>query len=178
MEYTFKLSPHSEVTSIHLGDYSLSLRKGTTEQKIAYANIFMVRMDVNTHSEYSIYLDADGYGQIAIPSWTFTDQGKKESQSSGYSLFVRVLHHHLQDKCRANFKSGKDAGRIGLWAGIGAVLSVVVSFLMDYLGFGWINPPLQALFFSVVAVMLILVFSIKKLPKSYHPSNIPLQFLP
>jgi len=49
---------------------------------------------------------------------------------------------------------------------------------LDYLGFGLMNPYVQSLIFSAAAVILIFVFSIKKLPKSYNPSEIPLQFMP
>ena len=178
MEYTFKLSPQQAPTKINLGEYSLTLRKGDEEQKIAYANVISVRIDMAVHAAYKIHLDVDGYGHVIIPSWTFGRQGKKEYQSSAYSLFVRVLHHHLKDKSQAIFKSGKDASRIWLWAGIGAGLSWMISFVLNYLGFGLMNPYVQSLIFSAAAVILIFVFSIKKLPKTYNPSEIPLQFLP
>ena len=166
------------MNNINLGDYSLTVRKGDAEEKIAYANVVSVRMDMPSHLTYTIHIDVDGYGRIIVPSWTYSSQGIRENQPEAYALFVRVLHHHLQDKSGAIFRSGKDAYRIWMWGGIGAVLSMMISFVLEYFGFGLMNPYLQSLFFSAAAAVLIFVFSIKKLPKSYNPSDIPLQFLP
>jgi hypothetical protein len=54
----------------------------------------------------------------------------------------------------------------------------MASSVLNYLGFGLLNPYIQALLFSVVAAIIVIFFSVRKLPRNYHPGNIPLQFLP
>ena len=123
-------------------------------------------------------MDVDGHAEIMVPNWSYSLLGKKENQSGAYLLFVRVLHHHLRNKSQASFKAGKNLNRMGQWALTLALLSFIVSIIADYLGFGLMNPYLESLILSVLTVIIIFVFSVNKLPKTYSPSNIPLQFLP
>ncbi len=178
LEYSFKISIQGNLTVIHLDEYNLTLRIGNVKETIAYASITSVRINKSSDNTFRIYMDVDDHPVITVPSWSYSPLGKRENQSGAYLLFVRVLHHHLKDKSQANFKAGKNLNRMGQWALVSALTSVIISIIAEYLGLGFMNPYLQSLILSMLAMIVIFVFSLNKLPKTYSPSNIPLQFLP
>lgn len=178
MEYTFRNSAHEEETTLVLDDYTFSFRKGERVEVISYASITSVRIIKSSDNVFKIHLSADGHGSIVIASQSLTKNGVRLDQSAGYVLFVRVLHHHLKDKSQAIFTSGGNSDRIWQWAAGSAVFSFCISIAGDYLGFSLINPFIQALIFAALTAIMIIVFSVRKLSRSYNPGNIPSQFLP
>ena len=178
MEYTFRSSVHEAETTVVLDDYTLRCRKGENEEVISYASITSVRINRLSKHVFKIHLSADGHRSIAISSQSLTENGKLVDHSTGYALFVRVLHRYLKDKSQAVFRSGGNTDRIWQWLALSAVFSFCLSMTADYLGFSFMNSYIQALIFAALTAVMITVFSTRKLPKSYDPSDIPIQFLP
>lgn len=177
MEYSFKASRNSETSTILLDDYRLILRKGSAEKIIPYASIVAVRVS-RTKDCYCTYIYPDAHKTIVIKSKSFGEDGSVIDQAGGYSLLVRVLHHHLKQKRQAVFRSGNDPEWLWLSVGAAAVFSFLISIFLHYFGLRFINPYMQALLFSLLAGLVVIFISARKLPRNYHPGNIPLQFLP
>lgn len=178
MEYIYRNSAQETETALVLGGYSFICRKGGKEEVISYASITDVRISKSPNHVFKIYLSADGYRPIVISSQSFAENGMPIDQSRGYALFVRVLHRYLNDKSQAAFTSGGNRERIWQWAVVSAVFSFCISMSAGYLGFSLMNSYIQALIFAALTTVMIIIFSIRKLPKSYDPSDIPIQFLP
>lgn len=163
--------------TVVLDDYRLILRKGSSEEIFPYASIVAVRIS-RSGEGYATYIYPDDRKPVAIHSKSYSEEGTVIDQSGGYSLLVRVLHHHLKEKSQAVFRTGTHPGTIWWVAGIAAMLSFVASICLHYYGFRILNPYLQTLLLSLMAGVIILVSSIRKLPRNYHPANIPIRFLP
>ena len=178
MEYTFRSSALEAETTVVLDDYTLRCRNGENEEVISYASITSVRINRLSKHVFKIYLSADGHRSMAIASQSLTENGMMVDHSTGYSLFVRVLHRYLKDKSQAVFRSGGNTDRVWQWIALSAVISFCISMAAGYLGFSLLNFYIQALIFVALTAVMITAFSIRKLPKSYDPSDIPIQFLP
>lgn len=178
MEYTFRSSAHETETTVVLDDYTLRCRKGENEEVISYACITSVIINRLPKHVFKIHLAADGHRSIAISSQSLTENGTLIDQSTGYSLFVRVLHRYLKDKGQAVFRSGGNTDRIWQWIALSAGFSFCISITAGYLGFSLMNSYIQALIFVALSAVMVIVFSIRKLPKAYDPTDIPIQFLP
>ena len=178
MEYTFRKATHQGEIALVLGDYSFIRRMGGKEEVISYASITDVRISKLSNHVFKIYLSADGHQPIVISSQSFEGNGMKIDQSAGYAMFVRVLHHYLKDKSQAAFTSGGNTARIWQLAVVSALFSFWISIAADYLVSSLMNPYIQALIFAALTATIIIVSNFKKLPKSYHPGDIPIQFLP
>jgi hypothetical protein len=162
---------------VHLDDYRLILRKGSAEEIIPYASIVTVRVS-RSKDCYFTYIYPDARKPIVILSKSVSEAGIITDQAGGYSLLVRVLHHHLKEKSEAVFRSGNDPEWLWLWVGVAAIFSFTVSIILHFFGFGLLHPYLQALLVSMLAAVIVIFLSVRKLPRNYHPGNIPLQFLP
>ena len=178
MEYTFRSSATEAETTVVLDDYTLRCRKGENEEVISYASITSVRINRLSKHVFKIHISADGHRSIAISSQSLSENGMMVDHSTGYALFVRVLHRYLKDKSQAVFRSGGNTDRVWQWIGLSAVISFCISMAAGYLGFSLMNAYMQALIFVALTTVMITAFSIRKLPKSYDPSDIPIQFLP
>lgn len=166
------------MTTLQLSDYSLMLRKHGREQVIAYASIISIRISKSSGKNFKMFLSQDGHPPVVIPNYSFSEKGDSLDQSGAYSLFVRVLHHYLKDKSRTVFTSGGDASRIWQWAVILATFSLIISLAADYVGFSLINPYVQAMILTGLTIVIVVALGPGKLPKTYMPTDIPLQFLP
>jgi hypothetical protein len=176
VRYAFRKSAKSEEVSITLDDYGFSLCEGGREEKISYANIVAVR--ISRQPNHRVFLYPDESRTITISSLSWDTDGKQRDQSREYTLFVRVLHHHLKDKSPAVFTSGGNASKIWKLAGICALFCFLGSVIVDYLGFGLFNPYTQALILALISFLVVILSSIRNFPKTYTPTDIPLQFLP
>ncbi len=178
MEYTFRNSPGGEATTIKLSDYDLSLQKGGSEELIPYASIVSVRIfKVSAHS-YKIYIYPDDHKPIVIRSMSHDKDGKDIDQSREYALLVRVLHHHLKDKSTAVFSCGGNSEVIWLWTAISIIVSFGVSVVAEYFDFEVLNLYAETCILSFFAIVVVLAINARNFPKTYEPSEIPLQFLP
>ena len=178
MEYSFKKSPQSESLTLRLDDYGFILRKDGKEEVFSYASVLSVRITRSNNHVYTLYIFPDDHKPIVITSRCCDENGALIDQSASYSLFVRVLHHHLKEKSRAVFTAGNSPDRIWQWSGISAFVSFIISITASYGGFSLVNPYMLALILTSLMVATIFLLSANKLPKTYKPTEIPLQFLP
>ncbi len=162
---------------IRLDDYSFIIRRGSREEVISYASIMTVRMDKSIDHTYKVHLCPDGHDPIVITSHSMS-QGIGEDSGREYALFVRVLHHHLKEKSQAAFTSGGNFNRIWQWAVAMAAISLMISLGAEYGGFSLMNVYAQALILTTLTILMLFAFKVNKLPKTYSPTNIPLQYLP
>jgi hypothetical protein len=177
VEYTFRNSPNDEPASVILRDYDFTFRRGKDVEVISYANIFAVRISKAAGKTFKMHLYPDDHSPVVISSFSF-ENGSQVDQSREYNMLVRVLHHHLKDKSKAVFSCGGNSDKIWQWAAISAVFSFVISIVADYLGFGLMNPYIQAAILFLMAIIMVVVLNARNLPKTYQPTDIPLQFLP
>ncbi|MEJ0054225.1 MAG: hypothetical protein WDN75_00395 [Bacteroidota bacterium] len=178
VEYSFRNSANGETTSIVLRDYDFTFRKGKEVEVISYANIVAVRISRTSGKNFRMYLYPDDHSPLVIPAVSFSENGKPMDQSREYAMLVRVLHHHLKDKSKAVFSSGGNSDKIWQWAAVSAVFSFIISIIADYLGFGLMNVYIQASVLTLMAVTVVVALNARNLPKTYQPTDIPLQFLP
>lgn len=154
----------------------MTVRQGQTEIVVPYAHITTVRLCRSTHAIFRMVIS---FGkQSIIVTNQFVKDKETESRSRQYATFVRVLHFHLKDKSTAVYQSGCSRGKIWLTGITLTVGSFMVSFVTDFLGFGIINPYADGTVLAVIAVPLILVLQIVRLPKDYSATNIPFELLP
>jgi hypothetical protein len=178
LKYAYRNSAKGNEISIALDDYGFTLCHHGHEQVISYASIVAVRIARLANNDYRLFLYPDDSPTVTISSLSRALDGQQIDQSREYTLFVRVLHHHLKDKSSAVFTSGGNAAKVWTIAAISAVSSLLLSVIADYLGFELWNPYLQAAVIASCAFFVAFAFSIRNLPKNYTPTDIPLQFLP
>ncbi|NOT75577.1 MAG: hypothetical protein HOP08_11655 [Cyclobacteriaceae bacterium] len=178
MEYSCKNSPKDEQMALVLGDYSLIFRKGETEEVIAYANILSLRINKLSGKVYRMHLYPDGHRPIIISNQCFDKSGKLVDQSREYSLLVRVLHHHLKDKSKSVFSCGGNSEKIWQLIGISTIFFFLGSLLANYWSISLFNPYIQGSVLSGVAAAIIITLNARNLPKTYQPTEVPIQFLP
>jgi len=163
---------------IKLGDYDFSFRKGKSEEFIPYASIFSIRILKISARTYKMSISARDHKPIVINSLSYDTNGKEVDQSREYALLVRVLHHHLKDKSSSVFSCGGNREKIWFLALISVILSFTLSAAADYFGFRIMNPYAEACILSLFAIAVAMGLNAGNMPKTYEPSEIPLQFLP
>jgi ribose/xylose/arabinose/galactoside ABC-type transport system permease subunit len=178
VEYSFNLSGTATPASIRLDEYSFVYRRGLEEEVISYAGIVAVRINKSLDKTYRLHLYPDGRDPIMVTSHSSAVSPGTPDESREYALFVRVLHHHLKEKSHATFCVGSSnmrfrillavlsLGLFGAWAAA-ANGGIIVS--ISYL---------QAIIFTLVSGALFFVLGLKRLSKTYSPTDIPIQYLP
>ena len=125
---------------------------------------------------YKVHLYPDGHRPIVVTSQSIAPG--KEEKSREYALFVRILHHHLKEKSQAVFTSGCNLHHIWQWAGVAGAVTLIISLGAEYGGINLMNAYALALIATALTSMTLFVFKVNNLPKTYAPTNIPLQYLP
>jgi len=174
LEYSFTNRSRKGTTRIRLGDYDFEVKQNDRVESISYASVFSVRMNRERDHVYCLYVHSDGKRPIEITS--LAASGQQANQE--YSMFVRVLHHHLMEKSRATFLSGCNRGILVNRVLLVGLISVVISLTAHAAGFSWMNPILQAMLAMLLTGTVFLLFSLRNLPREYVPAEIPLQYLP
>ena len=129
VEYAFKKSPQSELVTLRLDDYGFILRKNGKEEIFSYASVLSVRISRTKGHVFKLHIVPDDHDPVVITSRSCSETGALVDQSGAYSLFVRVLHHHLMEKSRAVFTAGNSPNRIWQWAGLSAFVSFIISIV-------------------------------------------------
>lgn len=178
MEYTFKNSTREGAQTVILSDYSIAIRSDNSERSISYANITSVRLCKITSSSYKMIIHHDGDKPLIITNQYLTESSADEDRSRVYSTFVRVLHYHLKDKSGAVYTSGCSIGALWKWGVLSVMLSFIISFTADYLGFGLMNPYAETLILTCLVAAVVFLLNVGQLPKAYTATDIPLNLLP
>jgi len=178
VEYTYRASLAEMPTTICLAEYNLTVKKGKQETVIPYAGINEVVLNKRTGKLFRIQLLTEGGRPIVITNTYCTTSKDVEDRSRAYSTFVRVLHFHLKDKSKANFSSGNSTRSIWTQVVVTAAIGLLVSITLGYLGFGLISPVADGVVFSVAFGAIVVALRLGRFPKTYTPTDIPLEFLP
>lgn len=178
MEYTFRLSHRNEVCTLVLGEYELTVTKGSTRYQIPYANIEEVQIEKKKDGVYHTWLYPDQGKSIVISNRFYRTAHDFDDQSRAYATFVRVLHFHLKDKSKAHFTSGQRSAKIGASVSAAILASFTLAFTADYLGIQFIDPFFEGLALAAVSGAGVLLLNLNQWPRTYTPADVPLEFLP
>lgn len=178
MEYVFRNSLRQGQTTISLNAFAATIFDGTREEYIPYANVTGVRLSRYSKKLYKIHLYQDGLDPIVITNKNYDAAGKSVYQVQAYQQFVQELHRHLSSRSSAEYTSGSSLNKMLFWGVVFMVLSFTISFTADFLGLGLMNAYVQGLMVWVLSLIVMAIFSFGSFPKSYLPTNIPVQFLP
>lgn len=165
-------------TTILLSEYNLILKCGKQERVIPYASIIEVNLSKGREKIFKTSLRPDGENPVVITNQYFQSAGTAEDRSRAYSTFIRVLHFHLKDKSKAIFTSGNRTFRIGFQIVSITVAAFVISFAADFFGFRLFDPLIQAFGLTFLFGILFILSGFATWPRNYHPSDIPMEFLP
>jgi hypothetical protein len=165
-------------TTVILSEYNFTLKCGKDERIIPYASIVQVNLTKARDKVFKASLRPDGEKTIVITNRYFQSAGAAEDRSRAYSTFIRVLHFHLKDKSKARFTSGNRSFRIGFGVVAIAFISFVMSFLADFYGFRLLDPVVQGVLLTVLLAVVFVTAGFTTWPRTYYPTEIPMEFLP
>lgn len=181
MEYSFRNSPHEKAKRAVLNLTTIDLYYDEAKYTIPYKDINGVWLNkpggICTCRAYSCTLNIKDKKPLFISSKNYDEKGNTLEQSNHYNSFVRVLHHHLQTKSKAEYKFGVQPMQYLLR--VCMVIAILAGFILSslYLNINQyllIGTALVSLFGTVCGVN----FCITNFPKGYTPENIPLKLLP
>lgn len=177
MEYSFTNISGTRY-AIVLEEYGFTFHETDRQRSISYASVVELRMCKGSGGEYRLIVLTDNDGAVGVSSISHNGPHEKIDQAKAYTLFVRVLHHHLKEKGHTVFTCG--GTKDGLWKGIGTVIvvSLILSIGLNFWGFSLVNPYLQAVFLVPLLFGAALMIRLVEFPKNYDPADIPIQFLP
>lgn len=176
MEYTFQNDVGKQI-HVEMHEFHLVVRSDESERSIPYSAITDVRLG-RRKSTFALEVQSMDFGSLRIShEHKNTSDGKVESRQ--YNSFVRILHHHLnKNQPIPEFYSGPKTGNLTIKFIFVLIFAVLAYLIEEYFSF----VPFDAFFFSLLILGIgCLVLSapyIANWPKTYHPSNIPLNMLP
>lgn len=177
MEYTFKNTARDQAHTILLNDYNMTVRSGQVEVVVPYANITHVRLCKVSDDVFRMIISYNDK-TLVVTNQFITAARETGNQSRLYATFVRVLHFHLKDKSKAQYKSGYSHEKLWRSAAGATLASFILCLVADFLGFRMINPFADALILSVLLIGVLLMVQPVRLPKAYSATNIPFELLP
>jgi len=155
----------------------MSVQYKGDEQLVAYASITELRL-TKSNSTYRAIISVDGSKGIEVSNRLYHPDGNVEDRSRQYETFIRVLHFHLKEKSFTHFVAGCSWVRaIGVVIG-SLILSVAISFALDWINLSFVDPFTMSLLFSTLSLGFLVATFWPSLPKRYSPTEIPTQFLP
>lgn len=178
VEYTFRSSSAEMPTTIYLNEYNLTIKQGKAETVVPYAGINAVVLNKPRPKLFRTQIVPEGGRPIVVTNQYYTSERTVEDRSRAYSTFVRVLHFHLKDKSKANFISGNGAGSLWVWLCVAMALGFILAFTAGYLGFVLVSPLFDGVILAIALGTIVLALRLGRIPKSYTPNDIPLEFLP
>jgi hypothetical protein len=178
LEYTFKNSLREEAQTVVLNVYSITVSSANSEYNISYANITTVRLCKVTPTFYKTIIHHDGNKPLTITNQFISEDGVQVDRSRMYSTFIRVLHYHLKDKSASAYTSGCNITSLWKWGVFSIIASFILSFTLDYLGFGLVNPYLLTLILTFLIAAIVVVRNVGQWPREYTATDIPITLLP
>lgn len=176
MEYQFQNGPEEKLLKATLHEFEISIEVAQATKRIPYTSVTEVRLGRRREAYFAEIISLD-YGTLYLSSKTFKGENWVD-QSRSYYTFMRVLHLHLSNKSKASFYSGTNLGQQAV-----KLLVLLVSTALLFLGeayFDWIPFSTLAVtsIFFVAGLSIIIIPSISHWPKSYAPTEIPMELLP
>jgi len=178
VEYTYQKSAFDKPCTVSLSEYNLTFQTSQEENAIPYSMIVEVKLIRESNKKFKTVLVLNNGRTYTIFNHSFIPDNKREDRSRAYSTFIRVLHFHLKDKSRAVFISGNPARRTWNQMAFSVMTSFLISFTAEFFGLSLVNPVIQAIVLIVMIGIVILAMNMGRWPKQYHPTDIPLEFLP
>lgn len=178
MEYTFKNSISESKKTILLQPDRIVVQFPECEESFTYDRILSVKLTRSKKNLFALNLIFDQGFSVLVTNKYFLSAKEYEDCSRAYTIFVCVLHFHLQEKGRAKYYSGFSTTHLMTFVMGSAFGAFIVSFVSEYVGFSVINSLVLAPLLTVFTVGVALVVNRRFFQKGYNPLNIPLQFLP
>ncbi|HEY5823608.1 MAG TPA: hypothetical protein VIT44_04540 [Cyclobacteriaceae bacterium] len=178
MEYTYQKSVSDLSCTALLNEYMITFRTSKGEDAIPYSMIVEVKLIRESDKKFKTLLELDNGHTYTIANYSYTPDKKTEDLSRAYTTFIRVLHFHLKDKSKAVFTSGNPQRKTWNRVTLSIIISFLISFTAEFFGVSLVNPIIQAIVLIVMMGIVILAVNMGRWPKHYHPTDIPLEFLP
>ena len=176
MDYTFHNSIGKQI-QVELNEYELVIRENEKEQLIPYSAITDVRLERKKNS-YIADIQSMDFGSVQI---YHHNEGTQEDQvqSRLYNTFIRILHFHLiKNRCHVEFYSGFKPSRIVEKFIFIVLLSAFAYLTEDYFSIIPLQPHIFGLLILGCGSLLLTGPYLINRPKTYNPSDIPLNMLP
>ncbi|MBI3218814.1 MAG: hypothetical protein HYZ44_04825 [Bacteroidetes bacterium] len=177
MEHVFNNRPSQSPSIILLSEFNMSVQHKGDEQLVAYASVTQVRL-TKSNSTFKAIISIDGSDEIEVSNRLYHADGNVEDRSRQYETFIRVLHFHLKEKSVTQFVAGCSWLRAMAVVFGSLVLSVAISYALDWLNLSFVDPFTMSLLFSALTIGFLVATFWPSLPKRYSPTEIPTQFLP
>jgi hypothetical protein len=178
VEYTYQKSVSDLPCTALLNEYTITFRTSKEENAIPYSMIVEVKLMRESDKIFETVLELNNGRTYAIANYSFNPDKKTEDLSRAYTTFIRVLHFHLKDKSKATFTSGNPARKTWNQVTLSIIISFLISFTAEFFGVSLVNPIIQAVVLIVMMGIVILAINMGRWPRQYHPTDIPLEFLP
>lgn len=177
MEYSFQGGPNEKPVKAILNEFEMVVETSSGSKSIPYASITEVRLAKKKDLYYSHVIALD-FGTLIIPNKSVDESGGWKDQSRIYHTFIRVLHLHLSSKSKASFYTGFNFSEQAIKIMVLFMGTALLFLSEEY--FDWV--PLSAFILSLVffacGFILIMAPKLSQWPKSYEPTEIPLDLLP
>ncbi len=126
---------------------------------------------------YSVMISDKTGRSFRVSNRYYHGPGHFDDFSPAYVAFIRVLHYHLREEKRVRFQSGAGFSRVVLALAALFVLSTITAFAADVNG--WTSAFWWQMFGGCSMLLTVILFWLRRwLRKSYHPENIPADYLP
>jgi len=178
MEYTFKNNANEPLTQVEISATQITIREADKERIIPFSTITNIRLH-RKKDFYFMEIQSQHFGSIRIGNRWYKETGEWDDQSHQYHSFVRILHFHLvKNQCQADFCAGlKPAGIPEKYISL-LLLSILVYIISEYTNKLPYPPLIVAGFVLALGGTLLAAPYLLYKPKTYPPSDIPLNMLP
>ena len=178
MRYIFKPKSQESDICVEAVSDGLSIQKDDTQIDIPYNEIKRVKLE-KYYSEFFLDIDAGQLGSYQINNATFSRENTRIDKSRQYHTFVRIFHYHLlKNQSSAIFVIQIQQSDFGVKFLILISLFFLLYFFEDYTNFLPFSPFTITITLLLLGMLFLLIPYFLKRPRSYHPSDIPLDMLP
>ena len=176
MEYHFQNGPQENLLKATLNEFEITIEVAQATKRIPYASITEVRLGRRKDAYFTQVISLD-YGTLYLSNKTFKEDNWID-QSRRYHTFIRVLHLHLSSKSKASFYSGTNLGKQAVKLLLLFICTALLFLSEEY--FDWVPFSTLAVssIFFVAGLAIIIIPGISQWPKSYEPTEIPMELLP
>jgi hypothetical protein len=127
---------------------------------------------------YTIELRTIDKNFYVISNTYFHSNGEVEDKSASYAMFVRVLHFHLRQKSKAQFKCVRNF-RVPDWQKLLLVVVLFgISYVLDYMGYKLFHPAVHGIALSGIALVIVALSERNRGIENSMRGDIPTDFLP
>lgn len=176
VEYIFRNSPQEDPATATLSSDALSFKNGGREIVMPCRDVRSVQLS-RAGGTYSVLIADKNGRSFRVSNRYFHGPGHFDDFSPAYVAFIRVLHYHLREEKRVRFQCAVGVSRAALALAALFMLSTLTAFATDVSG--WTSAFWWQIFGGCSVALTIILFVLRRwLRKSYHPENIPGDYLP